>query len=117
MKVYVITQGEYSDYHIVGVTLDKEVAEKCVKVHSRERWSNPRIEVYDTDEFRKYTKPCWIVDYDDMTVERYQMVDGELDLQDADLFGYDFIYADTEQHAIKIAGERKAKMLAERAGL
>ena len=27
MKVYVVTSGEYSDYHIVGVTLDKQVAE------------------------------------------------------------------------------------------
>ena len=116
MKVYIITQGEYSDYHIVGVTLDKEVAEKCVKVHSREDWSNPRIEVYDTDEFKKYTKPCWEVDYDDMSVVRCEMND-EWTPEEAELWGYGIIYADTEQHAIKIAGERKAKMLAERAGL
>ena len=112
MKVYVITQGEYSDYHIVGVTLDKEVAEKCVKVHSGKNWYVPRIEVYDTNDFKKYTKPCWWVDYEDMTVHRCELASME-----SYSFGDEIIYADTEQHAIKIAGERKAKMLAERAGL
>lgn len=28
MKVYVITQGSYSDYHIVGVKLTREEAER-----------------------------------------------------------------------------------------
>lgn len=28
MKIYVLTDGYYSDYHIIGVTDNKEVAER-----------------------------------------------------------------------------------------
>ncbi|MBR0417913.1 MAG: hypothetical protein IJI66_01945 [Erysipelotrichaceae bacterium] len=34
MKAYIITNGEYSDYHICGVTLDKEKAEMMKRFYS-----------------------------------------------------------------------------------
>ena len=50
MKVYVITEGEYSGYHIVGVTLDKDAANEYVEKHSSEyAWTSFRVEEYDTD--------------------------------------------------------------------
>lgn len=33
MTVYVITSGDYSDYRIVDVTLDKDIAEALLKIH------------------------------------------------------------------------------------
>nr|WP_296955237.1 hypothetical protein [uncultured Mediterraneibacter sp.] len=33
MKVYIVTEGEYSDYHIVGVFATREAAEKYCAVH------------------------------------------------------------------------------------
>lgn len=65
MTVYVITGGEYSDYHIGGVEVDKEKAERlCAEFNSF--WFNDRdigvndihlysnslyrIEEYDTDD-------------------------------------------------------------------
>lgn len=49
MKVYVITSGSYSDYGIDKVFLDKEKAERYVEL-SKDKWDEPRIEVYETDE-------------------------------------------------------------------
>lgn len=34
MKLYAVTKGEYSDYHIVALTADKDVAEKLAKKYS-----------------------------------------------------------------------------------
>lgn len=51
MKVYVITQGEYSDYHILGVSLDRERAERIVQLYHDDNalWDQPIIEEYETD--------------------------------------------------------------------
>lgn len=51
MRVYVITQGNYSDYHICGVTLDINAAENMVKhLTTDDGWySEAKIEKYDTD--------------------------------------------------------------------
>lgn len=50
MKIYVITQGEYSDYHIVGVAIDKEKAKRIAEVNS-DSWYEATINEYDTDSF------------------------------------------------------------------
>lgn len=51
MKVYVITAGEYSDYCIQAVTLNREKAELICAINNRNiRYSEDRskIEEYDT---------------------------------------------------------------------
>lgn len=53
-KVYVITEGEYSNYRIVGVTLNRKAAEqycKNVKRVSKSWESVPIIEEYELDAF------------------------------------------------------------------
>ena len=50
MKIYVITQGEYSDYHIVGVAIDEEKAKRIAEVNS-DSWDEATINEYDTDSF------------------------------------------------------------------
>ena len=49
MKVYVITEGSYSDYHIVGVTLDRDKAERAAKLVEG-AYSCANIEEWETDE-------------------------------------------------------------------
>lgn len=50
MTVYVITEGDYSDYHIIGVTLDKETAMKYVEIHTnKDNYFVPKIEEYDSN--------------------------------------------------------------------
>ena len=115
MKVYVIAQGEYATYHIIGVTLDREVAEKCVKVHEAE-YDPPRIEEYDTNQFPQYTRKAWRVIFNpyeikEITLTAYLFF---LEYSNAD---EQYVLADTEAHALKIAQDRRAKLLAEKAGL
>ena len=50
MKIYVITEGGYSDYHIVGVTLDRKKAEEYCKL-ARGNYYVPNVEEYETDLF------------------------------------------------------------------
>ena len=49
MIVYVITAGEYSEYHICAVTLYKEKAEYLKKLYS-DKWDAARIQEFDTEE-------------------------------------------------------------------
>lgn len=46
MKAYVILEGEYSDRHVVGVTLDREMVTKILDTH---KWWD--CEEYETDAF------------------------------------------------------------------
>ena len=47
MKLYVVTSGEYSDYGIDCIFLDKTKAENYVRYH-QDGWGGSRIEEYDT---------------------------------------------------------------------
>lgn len=57
MTVYVITTGNYSDYTIVGVTLDKDTAELFAKTHSDEP-DEYMVEEYDTDFIKMMADRC-----------------------------------------------------------
>lgn len=62
MKIYVITAGEYSDYHICAVTDDKKSAKNlCVKYGS---WYEPIIEEYDTEYLPDRPSTYWVVKLD-----------------------------------------------------
>lgn len=55
MKVYVITAGVYSDYHICCVCLDRETAERRKKLFS-DNYDEAEIEEFDTDEYEVFVK-------------------------------------------------------------
>lgn len=55
MKVYVITKGAYSDYHICGVSLDKKTAEQIAERLTTE-WGDAEVETYDTEEYSQVLK-------------------------------------------------------------
>lgn len=54
-KAYAVTEGCYSDYHVCGITLDKEAAEAFV-----ERYPDCRIEDYDTDDIDIIKRGCYL---------------------------------------------------------
>lgn len=57
MKVYVITQGAYSDYHICAVTDDLERAKKLQLIFS-DSYYEAVIEEYEMDDYGdNYVKP------------------------------------------------------------
>lgn len=48
MKIYIITKGEYSDYHICAATTDENIAKNLLQLY-RDKWDEPRIETYDDE--------------------------------------------------------------------
>lgn len=125
MKVYVITQGCYSDYHICAVTLDEQEAERLRKVYS-ETYDQARVEEYDTDGPEAKNGLDGRVPYCvcfrengatsvSMSYESAETFRPGIELY----YGYDLVKllaADSEA-ALKIAAEKRAQALAEREGL
>jgi hypothetical protein len=122
MKVYVVTRGEYSDYHIVTATTDLAVAEAVAKKFSTE-YSRAEIEEYDNAEVM--LRPIWFLRFaKNGDVCECRQGSDDYDYEKAGLCGYDVkgqvyvnIIADTAEVAIKAGAERRAKFLAEREGL
>lgn len=54
MKIYVVTEGNYSGYHIVFCTLDKARAELFVKRYNKRDYEEYRVEEYDSDRINLF---------------------------------------------------------------
>lgn len=141
MKVYVITQGEYSDYGICAVSLDKDDAErKCALLNRNVRCGEYcEIEEYDTDDLKVDTdeevKKRFEMQVDEKTGEIEWFIESYLTFDSIDKIFYSKkdcfgcgkdrfinVYATlpkdtTEEQAKKIMLDRVAKFKAERAGL
>lgn len=117
MKIYVVTDGMYSDYHIITATTDLSVAEGIAKKF------NADIEEYENAEVM--LKPLWLIRFDkngavcECREEKHDWFYEEAGLCKFDVYGqvYTHIVADTVERAIKAGAERRAKFLAERNGL
>lgn len=131
-KVYVITKGDYSDYHICAVTLDREKAERLCKLFVNS-CSEPEIEEWDTERHADLLagrKPYYVRFYkngelfsaneDEYCIEHFSPGINEnfafehgrkVDLLNVNL------YAENKEAAIKIAAEKRAKYLAEKEGI
>lgn len=116
MKIYIITKGDYSDYHICNVTTDYEKAKRYKKAYS-ENWGEACIEVYEDGENSKENY-CWTYNPVSNTAEISEynwktsvMTNGEGKICSV------HAYAPDEKHAIKKAQDMIAKYKAEQAGL
>ena len=139
MEVFIIAQGEYSDYAIRAVSLDKDDAErKCALLNSNVRCNEYcEVEEYDTDDMAVDTveevKKKFEMSVDGKTGEITWFSELYLTFEDYNSVGfykeYDFISdkhikvvatlptSTTEERAKKIMLDRVAKFKAERAGL
>lgn len=114
MKIYVITEGEYSDYRIITATTDLNLAEAIGKKF------NAMIEEYENAELK--LRPLWLVRFEkNGDVCECRLVTSSYDYEQAGLCGvdvrgrvYTHIIADSAEGAIKAGAERRAKFLAER---
>lgn len=135
MIAYVLTDGEYSDYHILGVTLDKETADQYAELHGCE------VEEYDTDKISEWSKKAvWYVktrkcsdgDYiyketvvricDDMDESRsfynvLQEYSGDFIGAYYDEKFYMYVVANTAEQAKKIFHDKVAERKAKEAGI
>lgn len=70
MKIYAITQGDYSDYHICALTISKEKAEKIKKLYTKNSGYEDAamIEEYEDGEVEDI-KFFWRYDSEDDEVE------------------------------------------------
>lgn len=74
--VYVVTQGEYSDYRIVGVYSTKEAAEAlCKKLNTRKYHDEAQVEEYGVDNIAYGSKYIVRVTDTGEEVERYTVED------------------------------------------
>ena len=123
-KIYVVTKGCYSDYHIIAATMDYELAKKINEkfTDSERDWDEVRIEVFQNSEL--VLKPCWIVCFlkngdiesvDSVNMEYY--ADKLNEVKEYRHYLYVHVAADTKEEAIKIAAEQRAMFLAQKNGL
>lgn len=133
MKVYVITSGEYSDYHICAVALDHKKAEMLKEKFDRDNYTGATIEEYDTEEYEgvmngksvyriffNASGDCdEIMDCSEEGLNCYHLQWSKEEPNYIPCTGRCIVYvlADSEKAAIKIAAERRAKYLAEKMGL
>jgi len=124
MKIYVVTQGEYSGDRIITATQDENLANAIAKKFDSEFY-HTNIEVYEDAAIM--LKPCWFVQFDEdgsvkTCFEDSEHADGYHQLNYCS-FGNSLrtlgvhVLADNATAAIKIAAEKRAQYLAEKAGV
>lgn len=124
--VYVVTQGSYSDYHIVGIYSTREVAEAAAGAETSYR-GKPQIEEFDLDPFAeqlhqglrrfkvamdregKSVVARITVSPNDEALDDLD-TDGEVDRVDGVLRL--LVWARDDQHAAKIVNEKRAQIVA-----
>lgn len=125
MKIYVVTKGEYSDYHIITATTDKELAEKIANKFTGD-WDEDEASVEEYEDAEIYLKPIWKVKFDEHgNIKKCEKTDYEPDykiVNECNYYCYNrefsiVVEADNEEHAIKIASEKRAEYLARKAGI
>lgn len=124
MKVYVVTKGYYSDYHIITATTDEALAKKIAKRFSEnitDPYDAAQVEVFENAEIKLL--PYWEIDFYPNGEEKRVVCikPGSWDNGDV-IVRLDgscrvTLYAPDVKAAIKIAAEKRAMELAQSNGL
>lgn len=116
MKIYVITKGDYSDYHICNVTTDYQTAKRYEEAYS-DNWGDAHIEVYE-DGANGKERYCWSYSpvYNIATIDEYNEKERVKTNMRGEIYTVT-VYAPDEKRAIKKAQDMIAKYKAEQAGL
>lgn len=122
-KIYVVTEGEYSDYHIITATLDKETAEAIAKKF-RTTYNEPRVEEFEEGQAKNWLRHLWRVVFDSSgSVDEVMYLGNDSYYFDmaGKCYGRStvqvYVFGDTKEDILKAAAERRAKHLAELEGL
>jgi hypothetical protein len=119
MKVYIVSTGWYSDYDVRGIFSTKEKAR-----YAKKFWcSENNIEPFELDELPEHPKDYFFFKVlmnrngdSDSGVQRCEPSNSRMDFRVTAEWLTDhwsfFVWARDEEHAIKIANERRAALIA-----
>lgn len=128
-KVYIVTSGNYSDYHICAASLDKAHAEILAEKYT-DSYDEATIEEYELDEFLEEAKQgyCWY--WCSCKLENGML--GQVHVGRLESYGLDAVgkvikalrrkqlfvdvLAKDDEHARKLAAEKFATYIYEHAG-
>lgn len=135
-KVYILTAGKYSEYHVVGATLDRKQAELACKVYGLKNsvpvdpddydpLDDPiRIEEYDLDLFDGIKEKDHVyrvsISRNGCSVEEENGEGYFHPINDEDMIWGEYeitVAAKDEAHALKIAQDKRAEYLARKEGI
>jgi hypothetical protein len=125
MKLYAVTKGDYSDYHIIVLTANKEVAKKIAKRFS-DKYDAAKVEEYEDGKII-LGKKLYFVRVVDGNVDDVAEDSSDYYLFDASVFPglmnrgkemyYTHVLTDTAEKAEKIGKDRIMKYIAEKENL
>lgn len=116
-KIYVLTEGDYSDYHIVGVYSTPELAQEAQTLYP-----DSMIENYDLDDIPEHPPGmlAWGVNIEDSTIVYTYLVDPHECPSERDCLNGVYAvncWAVDEEHANKIALDKYYQHQAIKAGI
>lgn len=132
MKIYVVTKGIYSDYHICGVAVNRKIAEKIAKYVDSSNLSEysdkANIEEYETDAWRDVVFSGGIYNVTETSTGKLYAEKEQYDVEELyktrnkvieTINGtlQTTVLAGDRQHAMKIATDLFAKYKAEKEGI
>ena len=122
MKIFIVTSGEYSDYHIDGVFTDKGLAMIFTQKFGGD------IEEWDANPFSKELRAGYSpflvrmlengdVSKVEVSTNSYRFIDGNTSWKPSWKDGQGnfcfYVLATDEKHAVKIANEKRTMILAQ----
>lgn len=124
--IYILTEGDYSDYHVIGVYSTKELAEKAQFVYE-----DSQIEEYALDDVPDYPPGMkgWYVNIDDAKPDElysYQVSPDYATIPSESEYNYHYnkqtgycvyCWAVDQEHAEKIALDKYYQHQAQKAGI
>jgi hypothetical protein len=128
MKAYVVTSGEYSDYHICGVFNESETAQKFIDSFKASNYEQMNIEEWELNQWKVELKNGYRPYFIRLDVSNFNTIEvyiesstygytEDLSQRDGvDVKGNFFThcFAKDKKHAAKIASERLAKFKVEK---
>lgn len=116
MKIYAVTKGFYSDYHICALTVSKSKAKRLEKLYT-DIYDEARIEEFEDGEDGELNL-CWFCDENgcNPSLQDYPKKERIEVYRDGKIYGV-YLYAKDKAHAEKKAHDMIAEYKAKREGI
>lgn len=122
-KVYLVSAGDYSDYHICAAFTSEENAQMYIYKFDTSEWERMRIEEYDLNpyeyELKKGYNPYFVRMTKDGECTEIRISGSTYGFDGTNEVGFDLqknmymrVMAKDEQHAIKIVNEHRGQLIA-----